>query len=393
MTKMDDFKYRKFIYYYTILLAISCIFLAHVSNAFHHWMIALLIAFGFAYKSYRIRRSMLMEGFFLSIFIFIIWALLSINWAVSHDEIINRVLVYTYSLMIVFVTYILFDNGKYIELFFNASAVSAFLLSLYIIYYSGYNVLSMNRFGNDAMSINTAATKFAYVALVQFALFFEKKRIINLIAFGYFALIIILTGSKTAFLMLLIGSMVFYLKRYTLRGGTIFKIKGLLVVVIAVLLIFAMITYVPVFYQIFGRRIDQFIQIILGKVSYELSHSTSVRIGLVQEAWKGFLKRPIIGWGENNMIYYSQYNMHAHSSLMEILFDLGAIGFLSYFARYFIVFRTLQFTKRKSIYSVLSSSIMIASVIESATSISHNDLLSWLMLLFAYMYALMNLKI
>lgn len=372
------------------MLAVSCIFLAHVTSTLHHGMLMLLIAFGYVYKSDRILKRFPINSFFLSTIIFAAWSFTSIIWAAYHEEIINRVLVYTYSSLIIFVTYLLFDDKKYIELFFNASAISAFLLSLYILYYSGYNILSLNRLNNDVMSINTAATKFAYIALTQFILFVNRKSIINFAAFSYFSLMIVFSGSKTAFLMLLVGGVVFYLERCTLKGGVTSRIKGLFVVIIFVLLTFAIITYVPVFYQIFGRRINQLIQIILGRVPAKVSYSTSTRIGLVQEAWEGFLKKPITGWGENNMIYYSRYNFHAHSSLMEILFDLGLIGVVSFFFRYFVILRALKTTKRRSIYSAIGVSIMFASIIEITTSISHHDLLNWLMLLFVYMFALMN---
>lgn len=392
MLTEGEFKYKKFTYVYTILLAISCVFLAHVSSILHHGLLILLMIFGICYKSYELLRKFPIKSFFSSRVVFILWALLSITWATAYDEIINRIFVYTYSFIIVFVTYILFDHEKYIELFFRVSTVSAFLLSLYIMYHAGYNILALNRLGNDVMSINTAATKFAYIALIQFAFYLKKKKRSNLIALGYFALMIVLTGSKTAFLMAFIGSIYFFLERNALKGGIASKSKGFLIAAIFGLLIFAAITYVPALYQIFGRRIDQFIQIIFGHASYKTSYSTSVRISLVQEAWKGFLERPITGWGENNLIYFSQYSTHAHSSLMEILFDFGIVGFIAYFFQYFIICKNMKSIKIKSIYSVIGMSITIASLIEIATSISHNDLLNWLMVLFAYIYILMDKK-
>lgn len=66
-------------------------------------------------------------------------------------------------------------------------------------------------------------------------------------------------------------------------------------------------------------------------------------------AWKGFLERPVLGWGQGNysqvfdahydprMHDQEQYFDHTHSILTDWLVAGGALGFLSYFALFFLV--------------------------------------------------------
>lgn len=373
-----------FTYFYTVILAFSCVFLVHTLPTLHHVLILSLIIGGFIYKYNIIMRKLPVNAFFVSRLFFIVWALLSYFWATYYGEFFNRIVVYMYCFFIIFLTYILFDEDKYIRLFFKACTISGFFLSLYVLFYTGQSVLSLDRLSNDAMSINTAATKFAYIVFMQVVMYYENKKRINLVACLYFFIMVLLTGSKTGFFMVMTSGVVFLFSRYASNKDLFAKIKVLAIVFCVLFVIFEVITNVPVLYQIVGRRIYQLFEIIFGTVSVKTSYSTYTRLLLVTLAWDGFLEKPLTGWGENNMIFYNQFNMHAHSSLMEILFDFGIIGFLAYFYQYFCIFKEYISLKAKSFYVTIAIGIAMASIVEIATSISHNDLLNWLMVLFSY---------
>jgi O-antigen ligase len=83
-----------------------------------------------------------------------------------------------------------------------------------------------------------------------------------------------------------------------------------------------------------------------GKLPSLADPTTSTRFWVWQEAWKGFLERPVLGWGpENFTAVYDKYfdprffipgqstetwYDRAHSVFFDYLVETGIVGFLSY---------------------------------------------------------------
>jgi tetratricopeptide (TPR) repeat protein len=105
-----------------------------------------------------------------------------------------------------------------------------------------------------------------------------------------------------------------------------------------------------------GREIDAVRQHpVFGRyVNASLEDKTFLsRIVNAQTAWKGFLERPLLGWGQGNysVVFDSRYDIrlhdqeqyfdHTHSILTDWLVAAGALGALAYFALFALVARGL----------------------------------------------------
>ena len=256
-----------FPFYWISTLGLTCVFFAHVSSLLHHLLLVGLIVTGIIYKSDTIFRRLPVKSFFVTRLLFIIWAGISVFWATYFDDFLNRILVYSYALLLTFLLFLIVDRIDMLKVFISSATIGAILLTIYILYYSGFHILRLERLENEAMSINTAATKVAYVALMQFVFFLKERRKRSLFVLCYLSAFIVFTGSKTAFIMLLLGGLVFYIKKGSVQGGFSSKIKGMIIAVILFLITITVLLYVPAVYEIIGRRLKQFIEIVIGNDS------------------------------------------------------------------------------------------------------------------------------
>ena len=105
--------------------------------------------------------------------------------------------------------------------------------------------------------------------------------------------------------------------------------------------------------------------------------SDEFRINMYKHAWELFLQRPIIGHGPGTYRAYSRY-VYTHSSVPELLFTVGPLGFLMYYGLVFILWRRLKKLSRwcrddRTLRKVLNASraVVVAVVIQSLFRVSH----------------------
>ncbi|MFH1286463.1 MAG: O-antigen ligase family protein [Candidatus Magasanikbacteria bacterium] len=92
--------------------------------------------------------------------------------------------------------------------------------------------------------------------------------------------------------------------------------------------------------------------------------TASTRLMAWEIAWKGFLDRPLLGWGWSNydVVFNQYYNTeflkfgfgetwfdHSHNQYFDLLSNTGIIGFLSYLSIFITLFLTLFGKKRSEI--------------------------------------------
>lgn len=147
------------------------------------------------------------------------------------------------------------------------------------------------------------------------------------ILFSFFTLLA--TGSKKGLLAFLA---IFLFNLY--RNNSKSLEKKILFVPLMILLVF-------IFIQLFGTyisenfvivdRLNSMIDVFMSP-SYS-DESTDQRVSFIEIGWEGFLNSPIFGHGQDAFAFYNEF--YAHNNFIEILFNLGLIGFFLYYVVFF----------------------------------------------------------
>jgi len=125
-------------------------------------------------------------------------------------------------------------------------------------------------------------------------------------------------------------------------------------------------------------------------IHLQSNHDASdMRASLYVEAFKAFSNNPVFGVGMDNFRLYSTSGLYAHSNYMEILADLGIIGFIIY---YFIYVKVWLSSNKISQFNVSSEDakflsgvfkiIIVLYLIIGFGTVLYSNITHWMMLLF-----------
>ena len=152
---------------------------------------------------------------------------------------------------------------------------------------------------------------------------------------------------------------------------------------------------VPFFYSLIGWRMEGLTNLFEG--NGVVDSSANIRNDFIYDAIEQWKKSPIIGYGIDcyKAVNTVRANYYAHNNFVEILADLGIIGFLVYYGGHVFCFKNLSTIKHNSNLKWLFISLLIIIVISDYGTVSYANLLNdiSLMLMFAYIYIQRQAKI
>lgn len=198
------------------------------------------------------------------------------------------------------------------------------------------------RFNSNMIGMNLC-----YLLFVGYILLFKNQksfflRIASILVAAIVVYLILMTGSRKSFILLLLPLVVFPLLSMN-RAKTLLVIPLIAIVVIAA--IYAIMN-VSSLYNVIGYRFEDMFNI--------LSNSTSggediSRMILVQYGIEWFQDQPILGYGINNFrvlsdntVLFAGRNFYAHNNYIELLVGVGIVGFLIYYSCYFYFWKKLR---------------------------------------------------
>lgn len=206
------------------------------------------------------------------------------------------------------------------------------------------------QFGDEEsqkVNSNVIGMNFCYALYVVFVLLGQSnksfwKRVLVIAASVFLIYLILFTGSRKALLMIAIPLLVFPLLQKNKSKGTVF-----LVAVAGLLIIGSnLIMDIPIFYDVIGSRVEDGIAILTGR---EQGTEDVSRIFLAQYGLEWFKENPSFGYGincfrvlSNKTSMFAGYNFYAHNNYVELLVDVGLIGFLIYYSCFFFFWKNLK---------------------------------------------------
>lgn len=282
-------------------------------------------------------------------------------------------------------TALLFKNESDWNRIFYISIISALGVILYGIlaaasipgFFGQYSSNPVPDFGSFLKNLFNKDTRFqgslgnpAYIApylmfIIFYSLFlwlkqkptFNLKSLFYVLLTLFFGLFFVLSQTRGAFLGIVAAILIFFL--YIIFSEEKLRKTGLIGVVLFLLILGT----------IFYFKDSSFIQNLPGsrflKINFR-EHTAQTRFWTWQSAWKGFLNRPILGWGPENFPavfdkYFDTRHFNpqeygsqtwfdrAHSVIFDYLAETGILGLLSYLSIFLIfLFSFFKFLKNKN---------------------------------------------
>lgn len=202
----------------------------------------------------------------------------------------------------------------------------------------------------------------------------KKFRILNIIAIIIFAYVIMLTGSKKA----LFAAIIYSLLLSILKAGKITKkIRIILVSGIVVVFIFNLLMSVELLYNILGHRIEEMISAFVTGDFSSSSNSTGERGDMIFYGLELFAKSPFMGWGLNafQRLYgnVTGHYAYAHNNYVELLADLGIVGFALYYSLSFKIAKCVMRLKHQLHKNALFISLFAVILFYDLAMVSFYD--------------------
>lgn len=324
---------------------------------------------------------------------FLLICLFSVIWAVDTTLVMNSMK----NLLVHFTILMLLRSSirtqEDIETVFKVIVLSVVINSVYLLFTSA-SILEQaklvetraTRLGTEG-NWNANEIGFMTSTAMLISLYFFKKskktyvKLINVCIILLTCVVTLLTGSRTAILNVAAGLALF---NYFSSNGK--RFKAVLIVLVLLFVLYYVIMYVPLFYSIIGWRMEGLFALFTGVGEVESSADTRDQfIGDAIERWK---ESPILGYGIDCYRHVNTIkpNEYSHNNFVELLADLGVVGFVAfYIAHIKNLFILFKFKKDDSMKWFLITAIIVLLLSDYGT-VSYSNLLfmSLIMLSFAY---------
>lgn len=191
--------------------------------------------------------------------------------------------------------------------------------------------------------------------------------------FWLFMVLILISGSRKSIVIAIGGYCISY---FLGCGQNIVKIIKRAIPLMVVIAIGICILLSNAFlYDLIGSKLVTMVQS-LGLSSSEIrstidasniDHSMHGRAVLRELAWNTFTEYPILGIGYYNFQYVNSYGLYAHNNYLEILADLGVVGFITYYSMYLVaIFECIKDNKRSLLFRFVLVFMILLLVMEYA---------------------------
>jgi len=241
--------------------------------------------------------------------------------------------------------------------------------------------------GQNGWNANSIGMLMSIGFIIYFYLFQTEKRIVFKILYGLACVlatfIALVTGSRKAFVTVIVGAVAYLL--FDAKGK---RSRNIIIITGVITILYYIVRKIPYFYAIIGWRLDGALALFIGKGVVD--HSTMIRSQFVEAGIKVFLSHPILGVGIDCFRQYNAaitgYSWYAHNDYVEILADLGIVGFLIYYVAYAYLFKNFYKRFKEDKFTKLLFAIFICVLLDGYGAVIYSDFLfqTILMIIFAW---------
>ena len=239
------------------------------------------------------------------------------------------------------------DSIKKIEIILSIYSYCTVFLTIYLAMTD--QLFVEERLGDTLTgNANTLASIFMLSALSSIYFIFnspnKKRRLLAYICFFAQEFTLFLTGSRKAALMPLLLFCVLMMFKMDKKGRKHVFRNGIIAVLIVVGVLTAVFE-IPFLYDAIGYRMEGLLNFVSGEG--QVDASTVVRANMIEEAISRWKEKPILGHGIDTYKKMSHYGCYSHNNFVELLCDVGIIGFIIYYFSY--VFLVVKAFSKKTL--------------------------------------------
>lgn len=333
------------------------------------------------------------NSFTLWISLFAIVIFLSTIYSINTDSSFDYFIQYLPQLVILIYLNQSIKTHRSIQNFIIIFVLNALLITLYVVFDYGLENFGIMRLGDhniEKWNSNYIGLITAISSLLSVYLYYatgKKTRILPIISV-FFILITLLTGSRKAFILivLVLGlTLIFHHKnKILIRTGIVLLVTTLVIIIIL---------NNDILYNVLGERIIELYKTVLGIETTDYSYI--YRINYLTKGYDYFMSRPLQGYGINSFstLYFNEYgiNVYSHNNYIELLVSFGLIGFVIYYSMYLIIIHkliqkinTTSFMRFKYVFIL---SLLITLLIIEFSLVSYNLFFIQLLLLISFKIA------
>lgn len=326
----------------------------------------LFLAFSFVAMLYSPEFSILSGTYYSMIVNFILVFILSqMPWDSKRFDMIMKTFAWVSAALII----VLAMTGNLVddsadgrlgtELFGNANTLAMMLMVGAI--YAVWVVISSEK-------ISTKITYFVLLAVIYIGMF--------------------LSGGRKFVVLPIIFLFVLLLNKADKKGRS-HLIRNTVITAVAVVALYLLIMKVPMFYDIIGVRFEEFFAV-FGIGEQEVDSSTRLRMQMIDAAWNGWLDSPIWGHGFDSFKYYNARSVtghmyYSHNNFVELLYNQGIIGFVTYYFMYgYVLVKALK-RKGRSLSKGFAIAVIVSLLAFEYFGVTYSSISIQIMLFFAYL--------
>lgn len=326
------------------------------------------------------------------IFLFAFFCGLSIFWSLDKGLSIEKT-----KTMFLLAVFILFSFNYFNRVqnsalkVTNVLAIVGIIFAVYILCYYGpisyFKQLFMGeRIGREIENVNSIGIKMSvtFVICTFNAMFLKNKKYLFLSALPL--IISIGTGSRKAILFIIISLIIltiYFLRDSNINKKKLKKIFGAIFLVIAIIIILIQFIEIP-FISTQMNRMKGMINGVLG--SGKADHATSLRMSYIDAGIAQFKKTPIFGIGIDNARIINTDYTYLHNNFVELLTSVGIIGFVLYYATYFIIlFNFIKNIKKLNGHQIVAFALFSSLFIIEYGMVSYYTKNTYIYILLCYL--------
>ena len=342
-----------------------------------------------------------------------IWSMSSYIWAINKSMALNSIISIIQIITICIIMSFYINSLNRVNRILYFIALSSLVMLVYFIIktpltdwkdaiWGGYSAsTSQGRFGRAiGHHPNSVGDLCSISALVWFYFYLLNKNKFNLIIMMIFSVMVLFSKSRIS-LLTLVFNILYLILIYRKRKKN--KIYIIAIIIGALIILSWAIFNIPVLYELVGYRMEAMMGII--NHSYMIDASTNTRINMIKYGFEMFKSNPILGVGIGNYAYYGYHiyglfaEVYSHNNYIEMLSNIGIVGFISY---YFIpVYTCIKLRKlvniltgRERILCAFLFVIMISRLIGDFGRVSYLDEIVQIinMLCYSSIFAFIKMK-
>lgn len=329
--------------------------------------------------------------------LFLIICMSSIIWAASTTQVVSIMKSMIVNIAIIFLIRSYINSKEGVCRIINTLLIAITINAVYLLLLNKNALLSINsnvnstanRLGAEgAWNANSIGMMMA-IGFVFFLYYFRTgKKTSAKLLYVFLAIIMVfvalVSGSRKALITVLAGAVV-----YLILDSEGKRIRSLLLVIAVLLVGFYLVMEVPYFYSIIGWRMEAMLAKYTG--IGEIDHSAFIREEFVKAGLTVFKQNPILGVGLDCFRIYNEsitgYRWYAHNNYVELLADLGILGFGIYYGSHlFLLKEFVKNLRDNSSTTKIFFAIFVCVLINGYGAVIYSDFLflTLLMLMFAW---------